>query len=153
MKPIATLVSLATASILASGCIVSIGGHEKARPREEAPKPSPVVIVPGNPEDSASIAEIDAIARLSFDDGKRDGYKAVASRAGISPGVQVHLVNTTLRTLSFDTAKTEVLSALIQNPGFSDSAREAIFRQLDHLSFDKSKTAIINAIQERSRTP
>lgn len=149
----ASVLALAATWMLATGCVVSIGGHEKSRPREEAPKPSPVVIVPGNTEDSATLAEIDAIAGLSFDNAKRDGFQAVAVRAGISPGVQVHLVNTALRALSFDNNKVDVLQHLIQNPSFSPSAKEAIFRQLDHLSFDSNKTAVMHAIQERTKTP
>lgn len=153
MKHLAYLLSLSASCLLAAGCVVSIGSHEKPRHRDEVPKPSTVVIVPGNTEDSATLAEIDAIAKLSFDHGKRDGFKAVASRAGISPGVQVHLVNTALRSLSFDAGKVEVLASLIQNPSFSPSAKEAIFQQLEHLSFDNSKTSVMNAIQERAKTP
>lgn len=153
MKHLPTTLSLAMSWILATGCVVSIGGNDKSHRRDEVPKPSPVVIVPGNPADSATLAEIDAISKLSFDNGKRDGFRTVASRAGISPGVQVHLVNTTLRSLSFDAGKTEVLVELTKNPSFSDAAKEAIFRQIDHLSFDASKTTVMNAIQERSKTP
>lgn len=145
--------SLASAWIVVSGCVVSIGGNDKPHPRNEIPKPSPVVVVPSNTEDTATLAEIDAIAKLSFDNGKKDGFVAVASRPGISHGVQVHLVNTSLRSLSFDGSKVDVLLPLIQNPSFSPAAKEAIFRQLDLLSFDASKTRIMNAIQERSKTP
>ena len=136
-----------------SGCVVAIGSRDSSPPRREVPKPSPVVIVPGNPEDSAALAEIDAIAGLSFDNGKRDAFLAVANRPGTSPGVQVHLVNTAVRALSFDNAKVDVLLALIANPSFSPAAKEAILRQLDHLSFDNNKTTVLNAIQNRAHNP
>jgi len=136
-----------------TGCVVAIGSREASSPRREVAKPSPVVIVPGNPEDSAALAEIDAIAGLSFDNGKRDGFHAVAIRPGTSPGVQVHLVNTAVRSLSFDNAKVDVLLALIANPSFSPAAKEAILRQLDHLSFDNNKTAVLHAIQNQARNP
>jgi len=153
MNSVATSLLLSAFCILATGCVVSIGGNDKPRQHDEVPKPSPVVIVPGNTLDSATLAEIDAITKLSLDSGKRDGFRAVASRAGISPAVQVHLINTTLRSLSFEAGKVEVLVHLIQNPSFSDAAKEAIFRQIDHLAFDGSKTTVMNAIQERAKTP
>ncbi|MGE3313153.1 MAG: hypothetical protein AB7O66_24575 [Limisphaerales bacterium] len=152
MNRIVALLATAIASTLATGCVVSIGAHEKPQKPKESTRPSPVVVIPGDPADTATLAEIDAIARLAFDDGKRDGFKAVATRPGTSPGVQVHLVNTLLRSLSFDNTKVEVLLALIENPGFSEAAKESIFRQLDHLSFDSGRTKIISAIQERTGT-
>jgi hypothetical protein len=153
MKNLTTPLLLTASWILASGCVVSIGGNEKTHQRQEVPKPSPVVVVAANTEDSATLAEIDAITKLAFDNGKRDGFMAVASRGGISPGVQVHLVNTALRSLSFDAAKVEVLVQLTQNPTFSPAAKEAILRQIDLLAFESSKTTVLNAIQERAKTP
>lgn len=150
-SPLLLATTLAT---VATGCVVSIGGHESTPPRRtEVPKPSPVVVVPGNLEDSATLAEIDAVAKLNFENARLDGFRAVAHRAGISPGVQVHLVNTALRALDFDTGKVEILQALIRNPSFGTPAKEAIFRQLDCLSFDNSKTTVLHAIQERPTTP
>jgi len=156
MNTLRNWIALLVVATAASGCVVSIGGHDREEHpprRSETPKPSPVIVVPGNTEDSATIAEIDAISKLNFDQPRQDGFRAVATRSGLSPGVQVHLVNTTVRSLNFDAAKVEVLVALVQNPSFSVSAKEAIFKQLDHLSFDASKSTVMSAIQERSKTP
>lgn len=141
---------LALAASLPAGCVVSIGG-EGSRGRQEVPKPAPapVVVVPANTEDAATLAEIDATAKLSFDAGKVTALKNVASRAGLPVSCQVHLVNTALGCLSFDSGKVEVLKALIENPSFSPAAREAIFRQLDRLAFDASRSSILEAVQRR----
>ena len=138
-------------SVLLAGCVVSIGGGEGTRPRNEVPKPPPpVVVVPANTEDAATLAEIDAAAKLSFDSGKVVALKNVAARPSLSPAAQIHLVNTTLGSLSFDAGKVEVLKVLIGTPGFSPAAKEAIFRQTERLSFDSSRGAVIEAIQHRT---
>ncbi len=141
---------LGLAALLPAGCVVSIGG-DGSRGRHEVPKPPPpVVVVPANTEDAATLAEIDAAAKLNFDAGKVTALKNVAARPSLSAAGQVHLVNTTLTHLSFDSGKVEVLKVLIDNPGFSPAAREAIFRQLERLSFDGSRSSILEAIQRRT---
>lgn len=141
---------IAAVSLLAiSGCSISLGGGE-SRPRQEVPKPPPpVVVLPGSSEDSATLAEIDAAAGLSFEGNRSETLKKVATRPAISPAVQVHLANTALRQLSFDGNKVEVLLALVANPSFSPAAKEAILRQLNLLSFDGSRTQVLSAIQAR----
>ncbi|MBL9138633.1 MAG: hypothetical protein JNK85_22380 [Verrucomicrobiales bacterium] len=136
--------------VASTGCSISLGGAGESRARQEVPKPPPpVVVLSNNSEDSATLAEIDAAAGLSFEGNRAEALKKVASRPAISPAVQTHLVNTSLRQLSFDGNKVEVLLSLIANPSFSPSAKEAILRQLNLLSFDGNRTQVLGAIQAR----
>ncbi|MCC7377029.1 MAG: hypothetical protein IT581_20380 [Verrucomicrobiales bacterium] len=143
-------VLLAFATIASfTGCSISLGGGSDSRPRQEVPKSPPVVVLPGNSEDSATLAEIDAAGNLGFDGNRTGALKNVAARSGITPAAQVHLVNVALRQLSFDGNKVEVLLTLINNPAFCAAAKEAILRQLSLLSFEGSRTQVLGAIQAR----
>lgn len=135
-----------------TGCVVSVGSEsgESVAGRHEVPKPPPVVVLPGNSEDSAVMAEIDAAGKLSFDNGKGTALRNVAVRPSLTPAAQVHLVGTTLRVMSFDAGKVSVLLALIENPAFSPAAKESIFRQLERLSFDASRSQVMDAIQRKT---
>lgn len=137
-------------ALLLTGCVVSIGGEGKST-RHEVPKPPPpIVVVPANTDDAATIAEIDAIGKLNFDAGKVTALKNIAVRRPLAAPVQIHLVNTTLSCLSFDAGKVEVLKVLIENPEFSPGAKEAILRQMERLAFDGSRSAVLEAIQKRA---
>lgn len=138
---IASLISL-------TGCInLSFGGRR--------PPPAPQIVVPSvpsgplSPADAATIAEIDAASRLSFDGARKDSLSQVAERPGLSPVAQVHLINVAYRSLSFDAAKVELLRKLIANPAFSDAARQAIVTQLNHLSFDSNKQEVLRHVNQR----
>ena len=154
MKAIRRVAELALVAVFATACVVSIGGggDSGSKPRHEPPKPapSPVVMVPGNTEDAAVLAEIDAAAKLGFDSNRTPALKNLAARPSLTPPTQVHLVNTTLRALEFDSGKVEVLKTLIDNPGFSTPAREAILRQIELLSFEASRSSVLAAIQSRA---
>ena len=65
----------------------------------------PIPSLPLSSADAATIAEIDAAARLSFDDPKKESLGRVAQRTTLAPAVQVHLVNVLYRSLAFDDSK------------------------------------------------
>jgi len=96
-----------------------------------------------------TIAEIDAVGKLPFDSDREQGYKRIAERQGLSPEVQVHLVEAALGRLSFDNAKEGVLLTLIENPDFSSAAERTILEKLDKLAFANSKKKILKAISDR----
>lgn len=149
MKTMIRLVAALGMAVLLSGCVVSIGGG--TRSRDEVPKPPPPpVVVPSNTDDAAVMAEIDAATKLSFEAGKLSALKNVASRSGITPPVQVHLVNVGLRTFGFEASKVDLLMTLIANPALAPVARESILRQIDRLDFEASRNQVIQAIQQRS---
>jgi hypothetical protein len=137
---------LAAAMVPLAGCInLSFGG------RRPPPPPAPVIVTSGpvNSADAATIAEIDAASRLSFEPARKESLAAVAQRPGLSPTAQVHLVNAAYRSLDFEPAKVELLSALIANPSFCDPARQAIVTQLNRLSFDPHKQEILRRLNQR----
>lgn len=96
-----------------------------------------------------TITEIDAVGKLSFDSERKDGYKRIAKREGLSPGAQVYLVEAALEKLSFDNAKEEVLLTLIKNPNFSSIAENEILDNIDDLAFERTKKKILDAISDR----
>ena len=97
----------------------------------------------------ATVAEIDAVGKLSFDSERKRAYERIAERQGLSPDVQVYLVGAVLGKLSFDNAKEEVLLTLIENPGFSSSAELEILERIEALAFENSKKKILKAISDR----
>jgi hypothetical protein len=138
-KNLLALTLMVLAACLA-GCIVIV--DEETR----GPKGRP----PGPPEPTErTIAEIDAVSKLTFDSDKQQGYKRIAARAGISPDAQVHLVEATFARLVFDNSKEDLILTLIGNPSFSEAAEQAILKNLDRLPFDNTKQKILRAISAR----
>jgi hypothetical protein len=152
MKTYSPVLLLAGIFILSSGCInLSFGGGKTRTP----PAPPAQIIAPApvlSPPEAAMIAEIDAAARLHFENSRQEALGNVAQRAGLAPVAQVHLVNVTYRCLTFESAKLAVLRKLIANPGLSDAARHAILSQLDNLTFEASKQNILRELNQRSVT-
>ena len=99
--------------------------------------------------EGATVAEIDAVGKLSFDSERKKGYERIAERQGLSPEVQVYLVEAVLDKLSFDNAKEDVLLTLIENPVFSSSAEMEILERIEALAFENSKNKILKAISDR----
>lgn len=123
-----------------SGCLVIVDDETRS-PKER----------PGGPPEPTerTIAEIDAVGKLAFDSDKRQGYKRIAGRVGISPDAQVYLVTAVFARLVFENAKEDVLLTLISNPSFSDAAEQVILEKLDRLPFENSKQKILKAISAR----
>jgi hypothetical protein len=132
-----------------TGCVdISVGSR----------RPSPPIIVSSpspelNPADAATVAEIDAAARLTVDSSRLRALQQIAERPGLSPSVQVHLVNVAYRSLSFESSKLPLLRTIIANPAFCDSARQALVTQLNFLSFDSSKESILREVNQRLASP
>jgi hypothetical protein len=123
-----------------TGCVgIEIGNRSSS--------PTPPVIVTS--ADAATVAEIDAAGRLDFDSSRTATLTQIASRPGLSPTAQVHLVNTAYRRVQFSDSKVAVLRAVIANPDFSDAARHAIVSQLQNLRFDSNKQAVLNELNQR----
>ena len=132
------VVGLLVSAICLGGCIFIVDEETRGpnRPRTYSP-------------DDETIAEIDAVGKLSFDSDREQGYKRIAARQGLSAEAQVHLVEAALGRLSFDNAKEDVLLTLIENPNFSRAAERAILQMLDKLAFANSKKKILKAISDR----
>lgn len=126
-----------------SGCVISVGS------RVQAPPPNPPVVVVSNPGDAATIAEIDAAARLHMDSSRTESLSQIATRPNLPPPVQVHLINTAYRCLGFESSKVAVLQKMIARPDFCDITRQAIVSQFGHLGFESSKQDLLNRINQR----
>jgi hypothetical protein len=148
MKPVIPRMSLQLAllasAIAFSGCVVSVGSRVQAPP----PPPPPTVIV-GDPGQAATIAEIDAAAQLNMDSSRNHALAQIAERPNLDVPVQVHLINTAYRCLSFESAKVQVLQKMIARPDFCDATRHAIVSQLGRLSFESNKQDLLNRINQR----
>ncbi len=131
MKKSLFVVGLFLSAVCLTGCNGIVSGKAGGAPRDK------------------TITKIDAIDKLKFDRDKRQGYKKIAGRAGISPDAQVYLVKTVFDKLTFENAKEEVLLALIKNPGFCSSGEKAVLESLDKLAFESSKQKILKALSER----
>ena len=133
MKNSLIVVGLVVSVLCVGGCVVFVS-EETRRTRGGS---------------DATIAEIDAVGKLSFDSERKDGYERIAERQGLSPGAQVHLVEAVLGKLSFDNAKEQVLLTLIENPDFCSVAEREILERIDRLAFESSKKKILKAISDR----
>ncbi len=130
-----------------TGCVVSIGGGSHGPDRS-----GPPTVVVTDSADAATIAEIDAVAKLNMDNDRTHALTQIAERGTLALPVQVHLVNVTYRSLSFDNNKTHVLTKIIARPDFCDATRHAIVSQLGKLSFDSNRQHILQQINERLKT-
>jgi len=129
-------------TVALTGCVVAIGSGSRG------PEQPPAVVVTDS-ADAATIAEIDAAAHLSMDNAKTSALTQIAERGAMAVPVQIHLVNVTYRSLSFDGNKTHVLSKIVARPDFCDATRHAIVSQLNKLSFDSNQQHILHLINER----
>ena len=131
------VVGLLVSAICLGGCIFIVDEETRGPGR------------PGTYSPDDTIAEIDAVGKLSFDSDREQGYERIAARQGLSAEAQVHLVEAALGRLSFDNAKEDVLLTLIENPDFSSDAERTILEKLDKLAFANSKKKILKAISDR----
>ncbi|MGD0538993.1 MAG: hypothetical protein ABSC03_15265 [Verrucomicrobiota bacterium] len=137
---------------LSLGCVdISIGSHRSAPPPPPVPAPMPPPVT--NADDAATVAEVDAASRLSFDAGRLETLCAIAQRPGLSPAVQVHLINVGYRCLNFDSSKQVLLQKIIANPAFGSAARQAVVSQLNCLAFDSTRQAILHEVNQRQSAP
>ena len=133
MKNSLIVVGLVVSVLCVGGCVVFVG--EETRGHRGG--------------SDATIAEIDAIGKLSFDSERKKGYERIAVRKRLATLAQVHLVGAVLDKLAFDNAKEEVLLTLIETPDFCSAAGREILESIDALAFESSKKKILKAISDR----
>ena len=100
-------------------------------------------------EVDATIAEIVAVATLKSDSAKLAGFKAIASRKGLPERAQVHLVTPVIESLYSDSDKQEVLLLLINNPGFTHTAKKEVIDRLGKIKPEQVRITILGAINQR----
>ena len=94
-------------------------------------------------------AEIHASRSLSFDSDQRAALLRIARRSDLSADEQVYLLDTAYDLLSFSASRLSVTLALIESPAFSREAKIYILENIDELSFESEKSAVLRAIDER----
>ena len=99
--------------------------------------------------EEVTIQEIDAVVKLSVENHRRDNYRHIAHRHGLSTGAQVHLVEAVFGNLSRDDAKVDVLVALVHNRCFHSEAKAAILKHLDELSREDSRRKVLDAMGKK----
>ena len=130
---------VAVSTVLIAGCAVIISEREKY--------PDDTRVEYGSLDEE--IDEIDAVSKMAFDSDRREGYKRIAARQGLTEPAQVYLVEAVFDNLSFESAKEDVLLTLIGSPGFGGAAEQAILQRLGELNFESDKRKILKAISER----
>ncbi len=130
-------------SLLFAGCSITIGSGGGG--------PADRGIYRG--DDAATLAEIDAVSSLNFDDSKKKGYKNIASRPHLSAPAQIYLVQTSLATLNFEESKKDVIMALIKNPYFLGEGKKKILENLGAFHFNSTKEDILEALNRRGHVP
>ena len=133
-----------------SGCIgvsLSIGGSGRHRAKARPPE---VVIVSEHPAAGPERAEIDAAARLAMDSSRVEALRRIAARPQLSPGAQVHLAVAVFDHVTFESGKVSTLQTLIQNPSFSEAARQTVLVRLHELSFEAHKTSILQLLDKKA---
>jgi len=133
MKNSLIVVELVVSMLCVGGCVIFVG--EETRGHRGG--------------SDATIAEIDAVGKLSFDSERKKGYERIAAREGLAATAQVHLTEAVLSKLSFDNAKEQVLLNLIDNPDFCSAAEREILERIDALAFESSKKKVLKAISDR----
>lgn len=138
------LASIFTVFVLVlSGCVITVGGGGD----------SPQGRHPRRGSDAATLAEIDAASDLTFNDEKEKTFIGIASRPYLSGEAQGYLVQKAMQSLVFDDSKRDVLLALVNNPTFVAEGKQAVLENLDALTFESSKTKVLEAINRRGHVP
>jgi hypothetical protein len=136
MKTLIQALVLVSLGFVLTGCVIV------------SEEDTPVVTRPPSPE-AATLAEIDAAGKLSFDNSRGDALKSIARRPTLSPNAQVYLVETVFRRLSFENSRMSVFKTLIENEAFSNAAKQRLLGNISKLSFDSDRAALLRMISER----
>ena len=124
--------------------------------RGQIPSEREAVMQRRSPErlpDLATLAQIDAVTKLTFDSDKEKTLSEIASQPYLSAQAQTHLVTAGVRSLTFESSRLSVLLALINNPHFLAEGKQAVVENLNLLTFENSKRQVLAAINQRGQIP
>jgi hypothetical protein len=93
--------------------------------------------------------EIDAAARLNMDHDKSVELVKIARQAGLTPDVQVHLVDVTFDDMVYDDERMNVLTALIANREFSRAAKAKILDRIGEFTSMDAQKEVLFALDRR----
>jgi hypothetical protein len=103
----------------------------------------------GDVATDATIAEINAVAKLKSDAGKLEGFLAIAGRGNLSSQSQIHLVKPVMEKLYFDSAKEEVMLVLIKNPAFGQKTKKEVLKRLGKIKCEENRMNVLRAINNK----
>lgn len=138
---ISFLLLLAATILLNTGCIVIHSESHRSTPSSSTPA------------DQATASEIKAAGKLDFETARLNALTDIARRPALSPSAQAQLVEAAYSRLSMPDSKVSLLRAVIANPSFCDSTRQAIVDKLQQLPFDSNRQAVLSALNERAISP
>jgi hypothetical protein len=122
--------------LTAGGCIVIDRG-------DGARAPSPVI-------KSMTQKEIDAAAKLMFENERQSALADIAARPNLDPYDQSYLARAIFEKITFDNNRVALLQTLIANPSFSNAAKSTILERLDRgLMFDNHRRQILKQLNDR----
>ena len=111
MRKIFFVGNLFILSVLLSGCIFVSSNKTQTAP----PKPSDKSSCTESPQVRATLAEINAAAKLTSQSARANIYRAIARRPGLSPQERIHLTNAITMHLTSQSDREEVLLILVNN--------------------------------------
>jgi len=141
MKKIVLSLAVGMLAVGLTGCIV-VGVQRKASSDD-------VITTPVATTESVAFAEIDAAAKLDFDNARANALNAIAARPSLSTAAQVHLIDRVLKRLDFENSKVLVLHTLIQNASFSNPAKQTILANIDKIAFNNNRVDMLAWINQR----
>jgi len=99
--------------------------------------------------EEVTIREIDAAGKLELESNRQEGYTRIAQRRCLSAGAQTHLIEAVFENLDLESAKFDVLMALVQNPCFHSTAKAALLERLDGLALESHRRDLLDAMSKR----
>ncbi len=117
------------------------------QPPEPLPPDATVVFV----DDPSTVAEIDAVRNLAYENHRADHLVRIARRQNIGPDSQIHLIDTAFDVLRFEESRVRVILQLIDNQVFCVDAKAEILKRLDLLNFDMHRNAVLSALDNRGQ--
>jgi len=108
MKKVILLVGLLTVIAAVGGCVAVVGNTTDADGESHFWGAKQLKIC-------ATMAEIDAVGKLSSESAKVEGYKTIASRSSLRGCERIYLIKTLEKSSLSESARQDVLLTLVSN--------------------------------------
>ncbi|MFH1228269.1 MAG: hypothetical protein V1701_10260 [Planctomycetota bacterium] len=93
---------------------------------------------------------VSEIKKLHYSSDKKEYLLAMANRKDLLPADCELLAAAALDIINFDSEKTEVLTAVINNPYADSKTRKLIFDNIDRVAFDSDKIKLMKLLLQRA---
>lgn len=95
-------------------------------------------------------AIINKVAGMNFQSRRSSFLKKEAGRVPLSPDRQLQIINSAMLQINFDSEKVKILINIIENPCFSNEARQAIFESIESIPQKAHQKDLIKALLKNS---